>query len=127
MSKNSQLEARVRQRPGMSIIDLRGEIDGTAEAMLSAAYDRAIAQEAPVILLNFHNVGYMNSSGIALIVKLLIQAQRSGRRLAACGLSDHFADIFQITRLSDYISIRSKECAEATAGSLEPGDALFTG
>jgi len=50
----------------------------------------------------------MNSSGIALIVKLLIQSQRSGRRLAVCGLSDHFVDIFQITRLSDYISIRSK-------------------
>jgi len=41
----------------MSIIDLPREIDGTAEAALSTAYDRATVDEAPVILLNFHNVG----------------------------------------------------------------------
>ena len=73
--------------------------------MLNKAYAEAESRRAEVILLNFSDVDYINSTGIALIVSLLARARKSKRRLLACGLSDHYVEIFQITRLVDFMSV----------------------
>ena len=102
------LEAKVRPAPGgagVAIIDLRGEIDAFGEGALNAAYAEASQSNPPAILLNFSGVDYINSTGIALIVSLLAQARKSHRRVLAYGLSDHYLEIFQITRLADFMSI----------------------
>lgn len=104
-----RLETRVRQQPGMAIIDLHGDIDGSAEQVLTDAYDEAERLDPADIVLNFAGVNYINSKGIALLVVLLRRAIRSGRRLLACALSDHYQEIFQITRLADYITICTDE------------------
>ena len=108
------LEASVRQQPGVAIIDLHGDVDGDAELVLENAYAEAERQDPAAVLLNFARVAYINSKGIALIVVLLRRATRSGRRLLVCGLSDHYREIFRITRLSDYIAVcTDKESALA--------------
>ena len=60
-------------------------------------------------MLNFEGVDYINSTGIALIVGLLAQARKSHRRLVVCGLSEHYQEIFRITRLSDFMQIFDDE------------------
>ena len=97
------LEASVRQEPGVAVIYLSGEINGFAQEALDAAYAEAEAESPQTILLNFEDVEYINSTGIALIVSLLARASK--RRLLACNLSDHYVEIFNITRLSDFMSV----------------------
>jgi anti-sigma B factor antagonist len=99
------LEAEVRQERGGVILDLRGEINGFAQEALDAAYAEADAKDTKTILLNFERVDYINSTGIALIVGLLAKARASHKRLLAFGLSDHYVEIFEITRLSDFMSV----------------------
>src|ERR687892_1370364 len=99
------LEATVRQEPGVAVIDLTGEVNGFAEETLNAAYAEAESNDPETILLNFEDVDYINSTGIALIVGLMARARGSKRRLVAFGLSDHYVEIFQITRLSDFMSV----------------------
>ena len=99
------LEAEVRQERGRAILDLRGEINGFAQEALDAAYSEAESNDPEIILLNFEEVDYINSTGIALIVGLLAKARVSKRRLVAFGLSDHYVEIFEITRLSDFMSV----------------------
>jgi anti-sigma B factor antagonist len=99
------LEAEVRQERGRAILDLRGEINGFAQEALDAAYAEAESNDPETILLNFEEVDYINSTGIALIVGLLARARVSKRRLVAFGLSDHYVEIFEITRLSDFMSV----------------------
>jgi anti-sigma B factor antagonist len=99
------LEAEVRQERGGIVLDLRGEINGFAEEALNTAYAEADAKDTKTILLNFEEVDYINSTGIALIVGLLAKARVSQRRLVAYGLSDHYVEIFEITRLSDFMSV----------------------
>lgn len=91
------------------IIDLHGEINGTVETALNVAYDRAEAQEANSIVLNFTGVDYINSTGIALIVGLLARARKAKRSLIVYGLSEHYMDIFNITRLVDFMNIYPDE------------------
>jgi anti-sigma B factor antagonist len=99
------LEAEVRQERGGIVLDLRGEINGFAQEALDAAYAEAESNNPEAILLNFEEVDYINSTGIALIVDLLAKACVSQRRLVAYGLSDHYVEIFEITRLSDFMSV----------------------
>jgi anti-anti-sigma factor len=104
------LEANVRQKlPRIAVIELHGEINSFAEDVLNAAYAEAESQGPEVILLNFTGVDYINSTGIALIVSLLAQARKSHRRLLACGLTEHYVEIFNITRLADFMSVYPDE------------------
>ena len=99
-----------------SVVDIQGEITGFAESMLMDAYMQASAGNARAIILNFTGLEYMNSSGIGLLVTLLIRAQRQRQRLLAYGLSEHYRQIFELTRLNEAIGIYSSE-AEALAGA----------
>ncbi len=97
--------ASVRQTNGNTVIDLLGEINAQAEQALNQAYFAADSHNPEVIVLNFSGVDYINSTGIALIVGLLAEARKVHRRLVVYGLSDHYVQIFQITRLSDFMDI----------------------
>jgi anti-sigma B factor antagonist len=111
------LEVEVRPTEGGAVLDLRGEINGFAQEALDAAYAEAEAESPEVILLNFEGVDYINSTGIALIVGLLARARASRRRLMAYGLSDHYVEIFNITRLSDFLSVLPDEESALAAAS----------
>jgi anti-anti-sigma factor len=97
--------AQARQSGNRAVVDLHGEIDGQAESALTQAYAAAQAFEPQRIVLNFRDVGYINSTGIALIVGLLAQALKAKLPLHIYGLSDHYQAIFQITRLADFMQI----------------------
>jgi anti-anti-sigma factor len=93
----------------MAVIDLRGEINGFTQEALDATYAEAESNDPGTILLNFEGVDYINSTGIALIVGLLARARASHRSLLACNLSEHYVEIFNVTRLSDFISVLPDE------------------
>jgi anti-sigma B factor antagonist len=111
---NIQFDARVRLQPGSVVIDLQGEIDATAELGLNQAYAEAERLDQPNIVLNFQKVDYINSTGIALIVGLLAQARKRHRKLVVFGLSDHYQEIFQITRLADFMQMYPDEASALT-------------
>ncbi|HEX7588405.1 MAG TPA: STAS domain-containing protein [Anaerolineae bacterium] len=110
-----QLEATVRTHAGSASIDLKGEINSLGEPAMDAAYAQAIQQNPTVILLNFREVDYINSTGIALIVSLMARARKEGRRLVASNLSEHYVEIFKITRLSDFMPIFPDEASALAA------------
>ena len=117
MMLTKQLDVKVRQQPSAAIIDLQGEINAFAEEALTAAYAEAERMDPEMILLNFSGVDYINSTGIALIVGLLAKARASHRRLVACGLSDHYVEIFNITRLADFMSVFPNEQSALADGA----------
>ena len=107
----TQLDIGIRVEGDMAIIDLKGEINAFAEAALINAYMEAHATEAKFLALNFSDVEYINSTGIALIVSLLAKARKDDQEVIAFGLTDHFQNIFEITRLSDFMQIVPDETA----------------
>jgi len=102
----SACAARTRTIGAATVIELSGEVDGSAAETLTSAYQRATADgPARTIVLDFVAVDYINSTGIALIVSVLARARAERRAVAACGLSPHYREIFDITRLSDFIEL----------------------
>jgi len=106
---NTSLEAVAHAVDGTMVIELRGDIDGSARDALGAAYDAATPGAA--LLLDFGGVDYINSTGIALIVGLLARARADTLAVSARGLSAHYREIFEITRLSDFMTILADEAS----------------
>ena len=101
-------------RNGDTVLELSGDVTRDAEPDLQAAY--ADAKTGPGrLLLDFGDVDYINSTGIALIVGILADSRSAGRAVGAFGLSDHYREIFTITRLADFMTIYQD--AAAAAGS----------
>ncbi len=111
LPKERPLEARVRRQDEAAIIDLHGEINALSDEVLGQAFAEAEAENPKAILLNFGDVEYINSTGIALIVGLLAEARKSKRRILTFGLNEHYTDIFKITRLADFMGIYADEAA----------------
>lgn len=97
------------------VIDIDGEITSFSEAEITRAHDEAAASDPQAVILNFTGLDYMNSGGIGLLVTTLIRAQRSGHKLLAYGLSDHYREIFSLTRLDEAIGIYDDETAAVAA------------
>jgi anti-sigma B factor antagonist len=99
---------------GIRVIDIKGEITAFSDKEISAAHEKA-GDGATAVVLNFEGLEYMNSGGIGLIVTTLIRAQRAGHSLRAYGLTDHYREIFSLTRLDEAIGIYDDE-GSAVAG-----------
>ena len=104
---SASFDATSTMLPDGAVIMLRGELDGGAREALAAAYEGANA--LGTLGLDFEYVTYINSSGIALIVELLSRARTDHRPVVASGLSEHYREIFQITRLTDFMTILATE------------------
>ena len=97
----------VRRQGPAAIVDIRGDVTAGSEAVLMSAYEET--GDAKAVVLNFSDLAYMNSGGIGLLVTLLVRANRHSQRLLAYGLSDHYRQIFELTRLDEVISVHADE------------------
>jgi anti-sigma B factor antagonist len=99
------LEFEVGTREDIAVVSLTGRVDRDAGTVLEEAFTAAIANRPTAVELDFTDVEYINSTGIALIVSLLARARAQGLPIRAIGLTAHYVHIFEITRLSDFIEI----------------------
>ena len=82
-------------------------IVGTYQALDKAAHKR--------ILLDFKGVEYLNSSGIALVIQVLMEASKSDQTVAICGLTPHFTKVFTMVGITKYASLYPDETAALAA------------
>jgi len=107
---SSTLSMNVRKaNDATSVIDIKGDVTGASADALSEAFDEASSAGVTRAVLNFEGLEYMNSGGIGLLVTLLVRANRQGQQMCAYGLTDHYKQIFELTRLDDAISIFASE------------------
>jgi anti-anti-sigma factor len=104
-----ELEVTLRERDGVAVLALHGDVNASAEAALQSAYGEATSGDRGAVSLDFSEVEYINSTGIALIVGLLAQARARDVEVRATGLSDHYREIFEITRLADFMTIEEEQ------------------
>ena len=106
----------VRRVGSASVVDIKGDVTSGSEDVLMVAYDAA--GDARSIVLNFSELSYMNSGGIGLLVTMLVRANRRSQQLMAFGLSDHYRQIFELTRLDEAVGIHDSEQAALGAAGV---------
>ncbi len=108
----NEFSATVATTDKGTIIELVGTVNRDAKAGMEAAYEEAKGTPGE-IRLDFERVDYINSTGIAVIVGILAIARAEEREVGAFGLTDHYKEVFEITRLADFMHIYE----DASAGS----------
>ncbi len=111
----STFEVSVAPNDHGAVVVMSGTVNRAAKQGLESAYEEATSQPGRV-LLDFTNVDYINSTGIAVIVGVLAMARAESREVGAFGLTDHYREVFNITRLADFMTIYDDEPAAAAAG-----------
>jgi anti-anti-sigma factor len=109
--KTTQVKvADVAGPAGAPIVVLRfsGDITSASKAAVLGTYE-ALPKESKRILLDFSKVEYLNSSGIALIIQMLIQAAKAGQSVQTFGLSPHFQKVFTMVGMTKYTKLYSDE------------------
>lgn len=104
-----ELNVSIRQREGVSIIDLMGDVTTFAEEKINSAYRQVTEQGARTVLLNFRQNDYINSAGIAILIGIVTEVNRNNQKLAVSGLSQHFQKIFRMVGLAQYAEIYQDE------------------
>ena len=94
-------------------VNLRGEIDHHTARIFREEIDRALLRESPrVLTLDFSEIGFVDSSGIGLIVGRLELAKRIGATLTIAGLSHRLEQLLElsgVSRLEGIVISKGKE------------------
>jgi anti-sigma B factor antagonist len=102
---------------GQEITCLRfvGDISSASKDAVVGTYQALDKATNKKILLDFKGVEYLNSSGIALVIQVLIEANKSGQTVAICGLTPHFTKVFTMVGITKYASLYPDETASVAA------------
>ena len=115
----SELEIGLRDAPPLVIMDLRGEMTTFVQESLMRTYQQALARGATKVLLNFREVGYLNSAGIAAIIGLIGEARKTNQRILLTGLTPHYQVVFDMMGLTAFAPFfESEEAAGAAVESM---------
>jgi anti-anti-sigma factor len=104
-----ELNVTTRERDGVAVIDLVGDVTTFAEEKINAAYREVTNRNARYVLLNFRQNDYINSAGIAILIGIVTEVNRNNQKLAVSGLSSHFQKIFRMVGLAQYAEIYQDE------------------
>ncbi|MGH9590157.1 MAG: STAS domain-containing protein [Terracidiphilus sp.] len=98
----------------VAVLRFEGDIASTSKDAVLGSYQSLPRQTTKLILLDFSKVDYINSSGIALVIQLLIEASNAGQKVYAFGLSQHFNKVFTMVGITKYAGLFPSQ-AEALA------------
>ena len=99
----------------VTVIRYEGDIASTSKDAVLGTYQALPKATNKLILLDFTKVDYINSSGIALVIQLLIEASNSGQKVYAFGLSPHFVKVFTMVGITKYAGLFPDQAAAMAA------------
>jgi len=106
---NQKTEARLRRMSQALIIDLVGDVTNQGQETIKRAYAEALRHEPARIFFNFAGTEYINTSGIAVLISLVMEAEKVGRKIGLFGMSAHYRKVFELVRLPLYAELYESE------------------
>jgi anti-anti-sigma factor len=107
---STDLKASVRkQGDAIAIVDMKGDVtsfaDETINGLVNTTYDEGFRK----FILNFTDVSYINSSGIAILIGIITRLNSKGVSFRVYGLTPHFKKIFRMIGLTQYVEVLGSE------------------
>ena len=84
---------------------LEGEVNISTSPELRKTFEGIIKNDEKKVLIDFSNVGYIDSSGLATLIEMLQRLKKSGGKLSFCSMSEKVKNVFEITKLDKLFSI----------------------
>jgi anti-sigma B factor antagonist len=117
---SSALRVEARTTPEAAVIELHGDVNADGDSAIKAAYQEAVDAGGTNVLFNLAGTEYINTSGISVLIAVVMQAKQAGVTVAVSGASPHYRKVFDLVRFSSFVSMYDDE-ATALAGLAELG------
>ena len=101
----------------IAVLRFAGDITSTSQAAVLGTY-QGLPERVKRILLDFSKVEYLNSSGIALVIQMMIAASKRGQAIQTFGLTPHFQKVFTMVGITKYTKLHGDEKAACAAFAL---------
>jgi len=89
----------------VTVLRFEGDIASTSKDAVLGTYQTLPKEATKLVLLDFTKVDYINSSGIALVIQMLIEASNASQKVYAFGLSPHFTKVFTMVGITKYAGL----------------------
>lgn len=100
--KPTPFQVRSTEEAGKVVVVVEGELDMNTAPLLERELDAAMATPDATVLLDLSDCDFIDSTGIALIVRAW-QGLESEDRFALCGVGDQVKRVLDITGLESTI------------------------
>lgn len=87
----------------MLVVQIEGELDMNTATQLEPELEAALAAPEPALLIDLSRCEFIDSTGIALIVRAWRELD-GARRFALCGVGDQVGRVLDITGLDTAIA-----------------------
>ncbi len=103
------MEIKVRKAGKWQILDLRGHIKGNEVSHFRGAVHKAIADNQVFLVANMQDVGFIDSSGVGMLITCHQDLKAVGGQLILMKLSDDIYDLFEMTSIDRLFEIIDNE------------------
>ncbi len=102
----------VREHPEAVLVDLVGDLSRNAQEPSSVFlrdWEEKRSRGSGFMVLNFTGVPYINSLGIALLIRLVRTTAKAGNQTFAYGITPHYQKLFLMVGLTEYMMVYPDE------------------
>ena len=89
----------------VQIIEPQGILDGTKTADFQNQIEQCVDNGVHLILVDFHKVTFMDSSGLGALVKALKTVEAAEVQFFLCSVNEQIAMLFELTSMDKYFTI----------------------
>jgi anti-sigma B factor antagonist len=110
------------QEEGVDVFALEGEIDLHFSPVLRGMFQSKLKAHCPALILDFSNVAFIDSRGIAAIIEYFRDCAAYGGRVALAALNPDVKPIIDTVRLETVMPIFAsvREAVAALKNTLQP-------
>ena len=106
---SSELNIVSRKSGNAAVIELHGDVNSDGDAAIKEAYRQAVESGATAVLFNMSNTAYINTSGISVLIAVVMEAKKAGHKILVSGISPHYKKVFDLVRFSVYVTMFDTE------------------
>jgi anti-anti-sigma factor len=103
------MEIKMRTSGKWTVLDISGHIKGSEVSHFRAAIQRAISEKKLYLVANMADVGFIDSSGVGMLITCHQDLKAAGGRLVLMRLSDDIYDLFEMTSIDRLFEIVDNE------------------
>ena len=89
----------------IKVITPEGILDGTKATEFRSEIDRSVKEGASIILVDFSNVTFMDSSGLGALVLALKTVRSADKKMVLCSINEQIKMLFELTSMDRIFEI----------------------
>ena len=107
----SQVEHVGASGAPVTVLHIVGDVSSNSKEIILNTFASLTSVSVQNILLDFKQVAYLNSSGIAIVIQVLIASRKASQTVAICGLTPHFTKVFTMVGITKYTTLHADEAS----------------